>query len=697
MRVRSKHVLGALLALLFVGVAHSPLLGAGFVAQDWAALAAPAEPGVSPAMEGAQAEPAPARDPERGPLARGVLQLARDVADAQGAAAAPILRGASLLVYLACVPFLFAYARRLLRPWCGDEQARAAALAASLIFAVHPLAPVAVAAVVAQPELLGLLLALATLATFLAGRQEHSARKTAASLVLALLAGSTAEDALLLPLALCASEFLSANRQRPVRVRLRTAATTLVVFGAAVALDAVLAAVERGTGPTLPASDAFQAWSLATIERLGVIVLPVNPLALGAAGSALAGGVFLLVLQPALVGAQSAPRLWGWVLATWFAALVLAVAVPADLVLAPERFDLARLLVVSIVPLSIGIGVAATALAGMRRWYVTWAAVVGYAIVAHGNARPWLEAGRVAESLRSELASASERHPGAAIFVLDPPGSVRGVEAVGNDLAPLFAAGSAAADAARVRIRTASARAFLELLREPEGARLVDERALVIRPLLPGRGYEVVELSRGPPSGALRTWRDSLASPPLDWDPLEIGALRVTTQAGAELVPLDEVEWRAKRSASARRDSCPGAWVRKGGESTGLFDLGSSIDWRLGGRVRSVFFREARQSIGTAEALADLPTLGELLPLEEGEDWVFHDPRPAATAGPETYVLCMLDVERLEWREFAVRTEGNRLVAPGVVPFARERHGRVAWRLEQRALDLALARTRGRA
>jgi hypothetical protein len=689
MRVRSKHVLGLLFALLLVGVAFSPLLGAGFVAADWQALAAPPAGAAHLAVEAPGGPLARALDGATGALGRSLL--------AGGARAAPLLRALNLLVYLAGAPFLFAYARRLLRPWCGDEQARAAALAACLVFAVHPLAPVSVASVAALPEILGTSCALICLAAFLVGRQERSLRATGTSLALAFLDGSATQDALLLPLALAASEFLAANRQRSLRERLRTSATALVVFGAAVALDLVLAALDRAALvlPTLSGGGRGLAWLSGTAERLGLIVLPANPLALGASGIALAGGVFLLVLQPALVGARSAPRLWGWMLLWWFGALIVSVVARQDVRVVPERFELARGLLASVVPLAIGIGLASTALAGMRRWYVTWSAVVGYAIVAHGNARPWIEAARTCDALRGVLAATAARHPAAELFVLDAPGPVRGVEAVGRDFAPLFAS-----DGGVPSVRASSTRAFLELLREPEGRERIDAHAVLLRTLTPGPGYDVVELQRGPPSGAQRSWRASLASPPLDWNPLEIGALRVTTQADADLSALRSIGWKARRATAGQADAWSGAWSRAGAQATGLFDLGSSLDWRLAGRVRSVFLPEGRQSIDAAEALEDLPTLGELLPLEEGGDWIFRGPEPDAPVardGPAHYVLGLLDVERLEWREFPVRSEARGLVARGAAAYARERIGRVAWRLELRAGDLALARTRGRA
>ncbi len=708
MRVRSKHVLGVLLALLLVGVAHSPILGAGFVAQDWAAL----EP------QGLSKTPAEisGRSPGARPLAREVLRVSRALCQVfpaeRRAEAAPLLRSLNLLLYLACAPFLFVYARRLLRPWCGDEQARAAALAGTLIFCVHPLAPVVAAAVAAQGELAGALLALSSLALFLAGRQERVLAKTVASLGLCALAGFTAELARLLPLALAASEFLSAHRHRPLRVRLRTAATTIVVFGAAVSLDFIPGLLRHGSS-ALPAGLAepfslairqeLGIWLVSATEKLGLLVLPANPLSLGVAGSALAGAVFLLVVQPALVGARSAPRLWGWILLTWFGALLVSLGLHPTLRIFPERFFLARSLLASIVPLSLGLGLAATALAGMRRWYITWIAAIGYAIVAHGNARPWVDASRASETLRAELVAARELHGTAPIFVIDPPRTVRGVESVGLDLSPLLHPWIEGKGPEGGAIRSSQRRAFLELLCEPEGARWVAERSVVIHPDRPGSAetpYRTVQLQRGPPSGAPRTWRGSLASPPLDWEPLEIGALRVTTQVDADLLALRNVGWRTRRAEAPDRNSQPGAWLSNGTEAIGLFDLASSLEWRLGGRVRSVFFQEGTQSIGTAEALEDLPLLGEFLPQEEGDAWVFPEPRPTPDLpgkGRGAYVVGILDVVSLEWREFPVVIEGGRLRAAGVVPFARPRTGRVAWRLEYRVGDLALARSRGRA
>jgi len=50
-------------------------------------------------------------------------------------------------------------------------------------------------------------------------------------------------------------------------------------------------------------------------SQLGLLILPGNPEVLGATGLVLAGAAFLLAMQPALLAARSAPRLWGWLLA----------------------------------------------------------------------------------------------------------------------------------------------------------------------------------------------------------------------------------------------------------------------------------------------------------------------------------------------------------------------------------------------
>ncbi len=706
MHLRSKHVLGALLAVLLVGIAFSPLLFAGFVASDWSVL-------IEGRLDALQPAPSPA-------LASLGLRASRALCDflvgEERASCAPILRLVNLAFYLACAPCLFFFARRFLLPWCGSEQARAAALAAALIFAVHPLAPPAIATVASQGELIGLFFGMLGLALFLAGRQDRVFAKTCASLLCCALAGLSAELALGLPLCLAVSEFLSAHRYRPLRVRLRTAATTLAVFGAAVSIETVMGVFRQGIA-ALP--EGVQAlWALASwndvrrllvssTEKLGLLVLPSNPLSLGIAGTALAGAVFVLVMQPALVAARSAPKLWGWILATWCAALFVSNLFHAHLELAPEGFSLARWLLPSVVPMAIGLGLAATALAGMRRWYLSWIAALGYAVVSNGNARPWIEAARSTESLRTELVAARELYGSRPILVVDPPSARAGVEPVGAALPwllhPWIAGEVDRTDDAR-DVRGLSLPAFLELVHQPEFPRYQEERCVIVFPLsstdLDTCAYGFLELQEERPSETPRSWRASLASPTLDLDTLKSGALLVTAPSNADLGALRSVSWRTKRNEPPDRGTVDGMWLTGGADALGIFDLGSSLEWRLGGRARTIFFPHGTGSIGTVEVVEELPSLGELVFSEESGDFLLGVPGNEVVtraAGRGRFAFGLLDLARLDWRDFPVELERERLRVRGAAAAIRERGGTgIAWRLDYEVDGLAIARSRGR-
>src|SRR6202008_261429 len=110
---------------------------------------------------------------------------------------------------------------------------------------------------------------------------------------------------------LAAAELCSSHRYRPRRVRLRTAAPTLVVFGLASVGEVVLR-VGRSGGGALGHEHPADELVRHGIEKLGLLVLPANPFVTELSGLALAGVVFLLAMHPGLPAARSAPRLWGW-------------------------------------------------------------------------------------------------------------------------------------------------------------------------------------------------------------------------------------------------------------------------------------------------------------------------------------------------------------------------------------------------
>jgi len=149
-------------------------------------------------------------------------------------------------------------------------------------------------------------------------------------------------------------------------------------------------------------------------------VLPANQEVTGLVGVAIGGAVFLLAVQPALVAARSAPRLWGWLLFGWFVALATSALLQAN--------------VPAMAVMAVGLGLTSTALSGPRRPYVAWAVVLGYAILGYGNARTFGPAARAVEELRRDVRAALEVYPGLRTLVVDPLVAEPAVDSPGADL-----------------------------------------------------------------------------------------------------------------------------------------------------------------------------------------------------------------------------------------------------------------------
>ena len=283
-----RHAFALVGFVLLLTFAYSPLLQAGLLAPDMARL-----------IDGTRA-------PDTSILAGQSLALSaalHGVAPDSGA----WLRAENLLLYVVSALGLGLFTRRLLLPWCGSEPARAAAGCTALFFALHPLGTPAVASLASRGDLLALAFGTWSAALFLRGRQDRHYPLTGLALLLCLLAGACSQIALGLPFVLAVAELASAHRYRPLRVRVRTAATTLVVFALAASVETILDGISTGRAALPPSALALldiDSWSdlgdslILGIEKLGLLVLPANPLALGIAGTLLSGAIFLLAMQP---------------------------------------------------------------------------------------------------------------------------------------------------------------------------------------------------------------------------------------------------------------------------------------------------------------------------------------------------------------------------------------------------------------
>lgn len=711
-----------LVSAAWVATAYEPLVRAGFTGGDLERLARaggwhlPSLPS-EPERRGRQSE---LSEPARAPVEFDGRELLR-VAGPEGSFLAgyslatshwlwgsgvgrvdPALpyRAENLALLLAAAAGLGQCVRRLLMPWTGSEQARLGGWAAGLVFAVHPACVASVASLEGRADLLALAFSTWSAAHFLRARQERLAGPMLASIALAVFAAFSGELAFGLPFALALAEGLSAHRYRPKHRRLRTALNTFAVFFGVTVLNGVAIASVTGhsylpevalglvrlyeTGGVLDALTWLP-------EKIGLVLLPANPRVLGVLGFVLSGVLLLAALQPALFAARSAPRLWGGVLLWWVLAFAFALLFGVDRNVDPARLAGARELLPAAFVAAGGLGSAATAMGGVRRWLLPAGLTFGLAVLANANAQPWAEASRALEELRADVRAAREEHGrDAALLLLDPPRDVGGIDPLGPGLPwllhPVFA--GVEGESEPLYVRELSQAAFLSLLRQPEARALFAEPTVVLYPRAAvlgadgwatGRGRGAVRLL-GPVSGAGPTgWMGSVRSPELDVDPLEWGALRAVLPPSAVGFEPALVRWSA--SEPLAEGAAPGVWSSAAGRRVGWFDLSSSLAWRLGRRVTGLEFSGElleleRADLERAELVRDLPGFAELAePRADGADWHFEGvAAPIGLPPGETswrlHLLCPKD-----WRfgQVAVQVEPNGvLIARGAQTLAQE-------------------------
>lgn len=700
--------------VLLLGFAYSPVLSVGLLGSDYAVLARTAAAG--------PAEPWAASSP----LGQASLRVSRALwgivgPGPLGLAPAFLHRLENLVLLLLAALGGDRFVRRLLLPWIGSEQARSAGHTAALCFVFHPLCVYAVGSVAARGELLAVALGAWSAAAFLRGRQERRPTFSAAGLGLCVLGGFASSSVVGLPFVLTIAELFSAHRYRSLRVRLRTSLTTLLVFGAGALLHVVLAVGRDGLAGLPPwvqalrrAGDDGEAALLATraVEKLGILVLPSNPHVWGIAGTALAGVLFLVAMQPALGAARTAPRLWGWLLFVWFSTLLGTELLHAHADVSARSFEAAGALLPSMAVMAVGLGISATAVSGLPRLLLPALVVGGYAALLHGCGLPWGRAGREVAAMRSDLLGARETYGrDVPILVVDPPARTQGLDPLGGALAELIdprlvgepdggAAGS---------VRPVSREAFLAFTREPEFGALRRASVVVLTPLAglaprespPPHGRRPILLTEPvpPAASALRTWRGDPRSPALDLDALAFEGLRIGAPAGTSIRGSEHVFWRSV-GTEVRECSWPGTWLEALDQPAAVFDLGASLAWRLGGRVRLVWFEGELVRLTQASFLEHLPPVGAGGPESTDEDWLFEPPGGELVPRDARFALGLLDLAGLTYRELDVeQRRTGRLRVRGAVSQVAELFlggGPVAWYLDCRVGDLTVARDRGR-
>lgn len=705
MRIRLKHVLVALIALVLLALAYSPLLRAGLLVGDYRALLDPGALSMKP-LAALSLEAS--------------LQLWGFPGERDGVALALRLEHIGYLL-IAGVGLGY-FVRRLLLPWSGSEPSKAAGRAAALLLALHPLVIWSVANVDARGELLGFGLSTWACFCFLRGRQDQRFGAMALSFVLAIAAGFCSWISLMVPCLLAVCDLISTHRYRPLRTRLRTALTTLVLYSAAVLVQAGVAlgmGQDAGFGRLLGSLGHWTSWPGArralahAAERIGLLVLPSNPEVLGALGLLIAGVAFMLAMQPALLAARSAPRLWGWLLVGMSLALMASIAMSLDVEVGANQLAGAVYMLPSIAVISAGLGLGATALSGPHRPYMAWVVVIAYATLAHANARPWMRASQQLWQLRQELHAPLQEHPGLRTVVLDVPVSIQGLQVVGERIGVLLDARLRGAPRSTITEDKGSlaltSQEFLSLLFEPEFRAWLGEECLIVHPAR--------RLAPDPDSGAASTrafslwhpqesskgareWLQTLQSPNLDLAPQEEAALWVS--APGSLAPGEEpsLGWLTQASPPLLPQEQRGTWRRTEAGTEAWFDLGSSLSWRLGGRVRRLLFASGLQTIERAGVQRELPGLGAPSLRISGSDLELSGVVLPEGFGQGELRLQWLDLASFQARPLALEPgDSSNYLSRGRAPELQRALGAghpLAWVLEYSIQGHSIARTRGR-
>ncbi|MSR62304.1 MAG: hypothetical protein EXS08_07660 [Planctomycetes bacterium] len=666
MRLRPATILVLLAFAALVLFAHSPLLRSGFLPADYASVL-----GAEGALrQWAQASSALWGLPRPG-------------------ASAGAWRLEALALLLLAAAASRAFSSRLLAPWIGEHSAQAAAWVAALLLPLHPAASAAIADLASRGEILGLGLGLSACALFLVGRQDEREGRTAASLLLLLAAGWASSVAPFFALILTAAEYFSVRRHRRRTLRARTAATTLAIFGSAAALPWVF----RGLPIALaPDAEDLRASLQALFLELGRVAAPGSEVS-GILGTLLSGALLLLALQPAFRAARNAPRLWGALVFAWSCALLLALPWSSS---GPSGRELLATWV-----LCGALGLTLTALARPWRALGVGALAVGWAILAHLGARPWLAGSRELARLHGALV-ALELPADGRVLLLDPP-RIQGLPSLAADLGWLTHprlrpdAGESPFDACRVRALTREA--FLAFVSTAEFQQLRAGKLIVVSREQETGLLRAMRVPPPTPETAPRSWPRSLffeAPPDAPIDPLATECVRLVAELST---PVRELQWLGWQTFEGANGSLAG-WIGvRSGRRVAEFDMASSLEWRLAGAVRRLVVEKGVNELERGELLPRAAALVELgAPAPRGGDWLFPL-APAEHAGEPggAYALTLLALADLECVSIPLELESGLLRARDAQRFARRKgDSSLAWTVEYRSGTHVLSRTRGR-
>ncbi|MEZ5976812.1 MAG: hypothetical protein R3F34_01150 [Planctomycetota bacterium] len=593
---------------------------------------------------------------------------------------------------------------RIYRPWVGSDQASRASSAAAFLFVLHPLAVPSVAALDGRADLMALAFGTWAAAAFLRGRQERRYGFVYLAGVLCLLAGLCGQVALMLPLCMALAEVFSSYRYRPLSARVRTAIVTLLVFSAVVQLNTFIVAMvtRHGYYPSVWVTllrlggidGALRALAL-SVEKVGVLLLPANLATLGFAGLFGAGILGLVALQPALIAARTAPRLWGWTLVCWAAAVAVSLSFGVHERVRLDGLATARTLLPATIAMCAGWGLAATALPGLRRIGVPAALALGFSFLAHGNAVAWerasTEYARFQRSVRDRAPSSG------TLLVVDAPRRVAGMDPIGAGLPwilhPLFDPEAAWPPA--VRVVDVAGPAFGHLVRSGEFDRW---RSAGLRVAVPdGDGsYRFVDVADRDGTVDRLEWSDALASPLAAIDPVRAAVLELEV-AG----PGAREGARASWIGGAEDGSAPIAtWYDRAEDGHALLDLADLTAWVLAGTVERVRLEGLDPEGLSARIVPELPLVdrsGELA-ATDGGDWTFGVLRDVGARG--SVRLDLLDLATLDSFEVDGRVGANGTIrfdrpVAALDDLRRAANSKIHYELVHVARDGSVTRTGG--
>jgi len=693
-------LLWILLSLTLAGFAYGPLQGAGPVGEDfqvlddvsriaWPADSEAEKPGLSELLE--------VHGQDERPLAALSLVLTSWLWTEAGEwtpGAVFSLRLENLTLLLLAAIGISRFLRRMLEPWAGREQARAASHAARVLVALHPLAAGAVASAAARGDLLGAALAGFAANMFLRGRQERSKKLVLQAGLLTVAAGCASEIAFFVGPIVALGEFTSSRRHLRMKRRLRTAMTSGLGFLLCALIEPAFAALGPGARqPDMASALGFFDGSGGLrlglglmLERLGMLVVPVNQSALGPEGFALAAILGLVVLQPALIAARSAPRMWGWVLFWWIVLIVLAQLPAAAVRVHPGDLTNAPLLLPAAVVAAVGVALAATSNSGNRRLVLPALAASVFALLARGDAGAIAAASEQAEVVRLELAKARGEHgPDALLLRVDPISTVDGHAVLPTELSSLLG------EERGVLGLTTSA--FLALVADESWE---SRRAGGVH--VQGLGGAEAWMAPPRPSTGGRLWRGEGNSRAIDLETATTASVRVLARPETSTALSPRIHWLSEAGEGALE----GAWVMDDEGLHAVFDVGNVPSWVLGGRVRQIWFGQGLAMVVRASAHDDAQELSDVALREGvGEDWSFSvDPsyRSAVEGRPATYWLCLFDSEGVRYDEIQCERDGAGEVRAAGAALRAARlsgdGGPVQWSLEQRVDGVTVARSR---